>query len=211
MTHEEIFKVLYSEELYDPGEPSLMALQLSCLGPMEELNRTDSSQEGMKRREELFKEMFGACGEGCYIQPPFFANWGGRNMYLGDHVYANAGMRAVDDGKIVVGDHVMFGPGVTLATAIHPISPNLRKYELQYNLPITIGSGVWIGAGVIIQGGVTIGENSVIGAGSVVTRDIPANVVAFGSPCRVVREITEEDYRTYDHGREIPEAFRSMA
>ena len=210
MTNEEIFEILYSEELYDPGEPSLMALQLSCLEPMEAFNRTDSSPEGMKRREELLPRMLGAAGKGCYIQPPFFANWGGRNMYLGDHVYANAGLTAVDDGKIIIGDHVMLGPGVTLATAIHPISPLLRKYELQYNLPITIGSGVWIGAGVIIQGGVTIGENTVIGAGSVVTKDIPANVIAFGSPCRVVRPITEEDLTTYDHGRKIPERFRDL-
>ena len=106
----------------------------------------------------------------------------------------------IDDGEITVGDHVMFGPNVTLVTAAHPISPALREKQIQYNEPVVIGRNVWIGAGAIILPGVTIGENSVIGAGSVVTRDIPANVVAVGNPCRVMREITEEDYKTYAHG-----------
>ena len=105
-------------------------------------------------------------------------------------------MTLVDDGHIYVGDNVMFGPNVTVATANHPIEPTLRHHAAQYNVDVHIGANVWIGAGTVIVPGVTIGENSVIGAGSVVTRDIPANVVAVGNPCRVMREISDRD-RTY--------------
>ena len=101
----------------------------------------------------------------------------------------------------------MFGPNVVLCTATHPVSPVLRKKVAQYNLPVTIGNGVWIGANVMVMPGVTIGENSVIGAGSVVTKDIPADVVAVGSPCRVLRPITEEDNRFYRKDKEIPSEF----
>ena len=121
------------------------------------------------------------------------ANWGGRNLFLGKGVYINFNLTAVDDGKIYIGDHSMLGPNVTLATANHPIALTLRERGLPYNKDIHIGCNVWIGAGVIVVPGVMIGDNSVIGAGSVVTRDIPAGVVAVGNPCRVLRPIGERD------------------
>ena len=146
-----------------------------------------------KKKIKYMKETFAECGDGCYIEPPFRANWGGKNLHFGNSVYANFNLTVVDDGDIYVGDRVMFGPNVTIATANHPIEPTLRSTAMQYNKPVRIGENVWIGAGSVIVPGVTIGKNSVIGAGSVVVKDIPENVVAVGNPCRVLREIGEHD------------------
>ena len=120
-----------------------------------------------------------------------------------DHVYANFNLVLVDDAVIEIGDNVMIGPNVVLCTGTHPVSPRLRAKEAQYNKRVKVGSGVWIGANTMVMPGVTIGENSIIGAGSVVTKDIPANVVAFGNPCKVYREITEEDEKYYDKDKLI--------
>jgi galactoside O-acetyltransferase len=111
-------------------------------------------------------------------------------------VYANVNRTLVDDGPIHIGDNVMFGPNVVITTAGHPVLPELRVRSAQFNLPVSIGDNVWIGSGVQIMPGVTIGANTVIGAGSTVTRDLPADVVAVGTPCRIVRQIGEHD-RTY--------------
>ena len=136
-------------------------------------------------------------GENCVIEPPLRANWGGRHLHLGSGVYANFNLTLVDDADIYVGDRVMFGPNVTIATANHPIDPELRGRGLQYNREVRIGENAWIGAGAVIVPGVTIGKNAVIGAGSVVTRDIPENTVAVGNPCRVLREISPRDREFY--------------
>ena len=109
----------------------------------------------------------------------------------------------VDDGEIIIGDNVMIAPNVILCSATHPVSPNLREKGVQYNLPVKIGNRVWIGANSVVMPGVTIGDNSIIGAGSVVTKDIPPNVIAFGNPCKVHREITEEDERYYNKNWKI--------
>lgn len=157
----------------------------------------------LARRTELLKKMLGKMGEGCYIEPPFRANWAGKNVYLGNNVYVNFNLTVVDDGDVFIGDRVMIGPNVTIATANHPISPKLRERSLQYNKGVNIKDNVWIGAGAIIVPGVTIGENTVIGAGSVVTKDIPANVVAVGNPCRVLRQISERDEKYFYRNEEI--------
>ena len=141
------------------------------------------------------------CGENCYIELPFRANWGGKNVHFGNGVYANFNLTLVDDGDIYIDDKVMFGPNVTIATANHPIDPGLREKAMQYNKPVHICENVWIGAGTVIVPGVTIGKNSVIGADSVVTKDIPENVVAVGNPCRVLREIGEHE-REYFYKKE---------
>ncbi len=151
------------------------------------------------------KEMFAEIGENCYLEPPFHANWGGAHMHLGDSVYANFNFTAVDDSHIYIGSYTMIGPNVTVATAGHPILPELREKAYQFNMPVHIGRNCWIGAGAVIMPGVTIGDNSVIGAGSVVTKDIPANVVAYGNPCRVAREISEHDREIYYKDRRIPQ------
>ena len=147
----------------------------------------------LTKKQRYMREVFAECGDNCYIELPFHANWGGHNVHFGNFVYANFNLTLVDDGHIYVGDKVMFGPNVTITTANHPIEPSLRSKGLQYNKDVYIGENVWIGAGVIIVPGVHIGKNSVIGAGSVVTKDIPENVVAVGNPCRVLRVISEKD------------------
>ena len=151
----------------------------------------------------MLKEMFAEIGEGCYIEPPLHANFGGRHVHFGDWVYANYNLTLVDDTHIYVGDNTMFGPNVVLATAGHPICPELREKGLQFNMPIRIGCNCWLGAGVIVMPGVTIGDNVVIGAGSVVTKDIPSHVVAVGNPCRVLREVGEQDREYYYKDRKI--------
>ncbi len=185
--------------IYDPADPEIMSEQAQRLELLYEFNATRPCEA--ERRAELLRKMLGEMGEGCYIEPPFRANWAGKGLHLGNHVYVNFNLTVVDDADIFIGDRVMLGPNVTIATANHPVSPELRARSLQYNRSVTVGANVWIGAGAILVPGITIGENSVIGAGSVVTKDIPANVVAAGNPCRVLREIGERD-KTYFYKNE---------
>lgn len=192
---------LHSGELYLPMDDGIMREQLDCLEKLYEYNLT-RPHDGEKR-EQLLKEMFASIGEGCYIEPPLRANWGGRHVHFGKKVYANFNLTLVDDTYIYVGDCTMFGPNVTVATAGHPILPELREQGYQYNAGVTIGKNCWIGAGAIILPGVTIGDNVVIGAGSVVTKDIPSNVVAVGNPCRVMRAVNERDKEYYFKDRKI--------
>ena len=157
----------------------------------------------MQKRNAMLKEMFAEIGEGCYIEPPFHSNFGGAHVHFGNYVYANFNLTMVDDTHIYVGDYTMFGPNVTVATAGHPILPELREQVYQYNLPVYIGRNCWIGAGAVILPGVTIGDNTVVGAGSVVTKDLPSDVVAVGNPCRVLRPISEHDREFYYKERKI--------
>ena len=183
--------LLHSGKLYDPNDELIAKKQRECMELLYDYNATRPS-EGEKRKE-LLKKMLAEIGEGCYIEPPFHANWAGRYIHFGNGVYANFGLTCVDDTHIYIGDKTMFGPNVVLATANHPILPELREKAYQYNKEIHIGKNCWLGAGVIVVPGFSIGDNSVIGAGSVVTRDIPDNVLAVGNPCRVLREISEHD------------------
>lgn len=193
---------MQSGEIYNPGDEDIFRLQLDCLEKQYDYNLTRPHE--LEKRFEMLKSMFAEVGEGSYIEPPLHSNWGGRHTHLGKQVYANFGLTLVDDTHIYVGDYTMLGPNVVLATAGHPILPELRgERALQYNLPIHIGRNCWLGAGVIVMPGVTIGDNSVIGAGSVVTKDVPANVVAVGNPCRVLREIGEKDQKFYWRDRQI--------
>ena len=188
-------------DLYLPDGDDVMKDQLLCLGKLYDYNAT-RPLEGEKRFG-LLKEMFAEIGEDCYIEPPLHANWGGHHVHFGKRVYANFNLTLVDDTHIYVGDYTMLGPNVTIATAGHPILPELREKNYQYNMPVHIGKNCWLGAGVIVLPGVTIGDNTVIGAGSIVTKDIPANVVAVGNPCRVLREINDHDKEYYFKDRKI--------
>ena len=187
--------------LYLPGDKELVEEQIQRLDLLFEYNRLKPSEQ--EKKQALLKKMFAEIGDSCYIETPFHANFGGKKVHFGQHVYANFNLTLVDDEAIFVGDFVKFGPGVVVCTAAHPILPELRRKEYQFNLPVHIGSGVWIGAGAIILPGITIGENSVIGAGSVVTKDIPPNVVAVGNPCRVLREINQRDKVYYHKEKKI--------
>lgn len=194
---------LHTEELYLPGDEEILKEQTAYQNLLWEYNQTRPSETA--KRTMLLKKMLGDCGENVYIEAPFYANFGGHHCHFGNMVYANYHLTCVDDTHIYVGDYTMIGPNVTIATAGHPILPELREQVYQYNVPVHIGRNCWIGAGAIIMPGVTIGDDSVIGAGSVVTRDIPAGVVAVGNPCRVKREIGERDKAFYYKGREIPQ------
>lgn len=186
---------LHTRELYLPDDDEIMQEQLMCLDRLYDFNMTRPTQ--LQKREEMLKEMFAEIGKDCYIEPPLHSNWGGKHCHFGDCVYANFNLTLVDDTHIYIGSNTMIGPNVTIATAGHPILPELREQAYQFNAPIHIGKNCWLGAGVIVLPGITIGDNSVIGAGSVVTKDVPENVVAVGNPCRVLREIGERDREYY--------------
>lgn len=188
-------------ELYLCEDAEILAEQRVCLDRLYDFNMTRPTE--LDKRTAMLKEMFAEIGEECYIEPPLHANWGGRHVHFGRNVYANFNLTLVDDSHIYVGDGTMFGPNVVISTAGHPILPELRELVYQFNMPVHIGKNCWLGAGVLVMPGVTIGDNTVIGAGSVVTRDIPANVVAVGTPCRVVREIGERDREFYFKDRRI--------
>jgi galactoside O-acetyltransferase len=190
------YEKLHSGEIYDPNNEDIFKEQIKCLDRLYDFNATRPTE--LEKRAEMLKEMLAEVGENCYIEPPFHSNWGGKHVHLGKNVYFNFNATLVDDTHIYIGDCTMLGPNVVIATAGHPILPELREKALQYNLPIHIGKNCWLGAGVIVLPGVTIGDNTVIGAGSVVTKDIPANVVAVGNPCKVLREINEHDKEFYN-------------
>ena len=186
---------LHSGDIYYPSDDEIMKEQLLCLEKLYDFNATRPLEQ--EKREAMLKEMFAEIGEGCYIEPPLHANWGGKHVHFGKMVYANFNLTMVDDTHIYIGDYTLIGPNVTIATAGHPINPELREKAYQFNRSIRIGKNCWIGAGAVILPGVTIGDNTVIGAGSIVTKDIPANVVAVGNPCKVLREIGEHDKEYY--------------
>lgn len=189
--------------LYDPGDETLGREQAEAQEKMYDYNATRPSET--EKRQRLLKEMFAEIGENCQIEPPFHSNWGGRHVHFGSEIFANFNLTLTDDTHIYVGDRTMFGPNVTVVTATHPIAPKPREKKYEYNLPVRIGRNCWIGAGTTILPGVTIGDNTVVGAGSLVTRDLPANVVAYGSPCRVMREINDRDREFYYKDRRIDE------
>ena len=196
-----IYEKMHTGDLYLSADEDLVAEQLTYVEKLYDFNATRPLEQ--EKRAKMLKEMFAEIGEDCYIEPPLHANWGGRHVHFGKGVYANFNLTLVDDTHIYVGDYTMLAPNVVLATAGHPILPELRPLAYQYNMPVHIGKNCWLGAGAIVLPGVTIGDNTVIGAGSVVTKDIPANVVAVGNPCRVLREINDHDKEFYFKDRKI--------
>jgi len=201
MELQDLKEKMKSCELYACSDEALMKEQLASLETQYDYNVTRPCETD--KREALLHKMFAEIGEGCYIEPPLHANWGGKHCHFGKNIYANFNLTLVDDADIYVGDCTKFGPNVVIAAAGHPILPALRRKAFQYNASIHIGSNVWLGAGAVVLPGVTIGDNAVIGAGSVVTKDIPANVVAVGNPCRVLRKINERDTEFYFKDKRI--------
>ncbi len=187
--------------VYYCNDESILSDQALCLEKQYDYNATRPQES--KKREALLKEMFAQIGEGTYIEPPLHSNWGGKNTHLGKWVYANFNLTLVDDTDIYIGDYTMIGPNTVIATAGHPIDPELRQRATQYNKPVHIGKNCWLGAGVVVMPGVTIGDNTVIGAGSIVTKDIPSGVVAVGNPCRVMRQVGERDKKYFFKNEEI--------
>ncbi len=191
---QEILDVMHHPGVYYCDMPGMGEAQTAQLENLYDFNATRPS-EGARRRE-LMERFFAEAGEGLYIEPPLHANWG-CSTHWGARCYANFNLTLVDDGEIFIGDHTMIGPNVTLVTTGHPIRPDLRERIGQYSEPIHIGRNVWIGAGVTVLPGWTFGDYSAIGANSLVTKDIPADSVAYCSPCKVVRPIGPHDYEYY--------------
>ena len=149
-----------------------------------------------KERKALIKNLFGHTESMFFVEQPFFCDYG-YNIHIGNNFFSNYHLTILDCAPVHIGENVMFGPNVSLYTAGHPIHAEIRVTGVEYAFPITIGNNVWIGGNVVINPNVNIGNNTVIGSGSVVTKDIPSNVIAAGNPCKVIREITDEDKKFY--------------
>lgn len=176
-------------ELYDALDPELVAARERARDLCQELNASREREQEIRRR--ILRELLGSGGDTVWMQPPFFCDYG-TNIYLGERVYFNFNCIILDVCEVRIGDYAFFGPAVQIYAATHPIESQLRRSQ-EFGKPVTVGSDVWVGGGAVICPGVTIGSRSVIGAGSVVTKNIPEGVVAVGNPCRVLREITEDD------------------
>ena len=175
-------------------ERELDAQRKHCKEMLFDYNHTRPGDR--KKRLEILQNLLGKCGDDVYIEDGVHMSYGS-NLYLEGAFYANYNLTVVDDGKVFIGDKTLIGPNVTICTTGHPADPHYREMVAHYSLEIKIGKNVWIGSNSVILPGVTIGDNSIIGAGSVVTRDIPENVIAFGNPCRVQREIGPRDREYY--------------
>ena len=173
-------------EPYIADDPQIVADQRRALGLTHGINTTDPTDTALLR--ELFVELLGAYGEGSEIRPPFRCDYGHQTR-VGARTFANFGLVVLDVATVTIGDDVQIGPTVQLLTATHPLEPGPRRDKWESAQPIAIGDNVWLGGGVIVCPGVSIGDNTVVGAGSVVTRDLPADVVAVGSPARTVRSL----------------------
>ena len=173
-------------ELYDPLDPQLSAERRRARLLTKALN--DTRDDDQEERARLIRELIPAAGEGVWIEPPFYCDYG-TNITLGDRVFFNFNCVVLDVAAVLIGSRVLFGPAVQIYAATHPMNAAERGAGLELGRAVEIGDDVWVGGGAIICPGVRVGARSVIGAGSVVTRDIPAGVFAAGNPCRVIREV----------------------
>ena len=183
-------EIMLSAQLYASADKELIALRKACKRRVALYNQVAHEEEDQV--QDLLVDMLGAVGEGSYIEPDVYIDYG-KNVYVGEAFYGNTGLTILDTCEVHIGDHVMIGPRVSLITAGHPIDSGVRNHGLEFGKPITIGDNVWIGANVFIGPGVTIGDNAIIGGGAVVVKDIPANAVAVGNPAKVMRDITSDD------------------
>ena len=175
--------------------------RMACKKKLYTYNNLPPEQEA--EREALLREILGKTCEGYLnIESPFHCDYG-YNIEVGKEFFANYNFIVLDVGKVKIGDNFMCGPNVQISTAGHPLHPESRASGYEYGIDITIGDNVWIGGNVLVCPGVTIGSNVVIGGGSVVTKDIPDNMLAYGNPCRVIREITETDRDYYFRDRKF--------
>lgn len=183
-------EIMLSAQLYASADKELVALRKACKRRVALYNQIAHEEEDQV--QGLLADMLGAVGEGSYIEPDVYIDYG-KNIYVGEAFYGNTGLTILDTCEVHIGDHVMIGPRVSLITAGHPIDSGVRNRGLEFGKPITIGDNVWIGANVFIGPGVTIGDNAIIGGGAVVVKDIPANAVAVGNPAKVMRDIISDD------------------
>ncbi|WP_289688184.1 sugar O-acetyltransferase [Faecalibaculum rodentium] len=194
MTLEEQRRTMLAGKMYNDLTPELIQAREQAVFLTNEYNASFGQPQA--EREAILSQLFKSVGHGVHFEPSFRCEFG-FNISIGDNFYANFDCVMLDGGGIEIGNNVLLGPRVGIYTSNHAIDPAERVAGGCYAKPVKIGSSVWVGGGVQIMQGVTIGDNAVIGAGSVVTRSIPANVVAAGVPCRVIREITEADKTGY--------------
>ena len=176
-------------ELYDALDPQLSLERLNARLLIKQLN--DSREDEVEERSDILKKLIPDAGKALWLQPPFYCDYG-YNIKVGDRVFFNFNCVVLDVAQVTIGSRTLFGPNVQIYTATHPINYQERATGLEYAKPITIGEDVWVGGSVVICPGVRIGDRSVIGAGSVVTKDIPADVFAAGNPCKVIRQINQD-------------------
>ena len=188
------FEKMLAGEMYNDTAPEMIEARRNAVRLAKEYN--ESYEKSQQEREAILRRMMKSVGQNVHLEPEFRCEFG-CNITIGDHFWANLDCVMLDCAEIVIGDHVLFGPRVGIYTANHAVDAWERINGACYAKPVKIGNNVWVGAGVHITPGVTIGDNTIIGAGSVVTKDIPANVIAAGVPCRVIREITEADKTGY--------------
>lgn len=186
-------------KLYIPGGEELCRDNFKARKLTRLFNQT--TEEQMEYRIQLLRELFAASGENLYIEPSFKCDYGS-HITIGNNFYANYDCIMIDVCDITIGNHVFFAPRVCLFTAGHPIDADIRNENLEFGKPIVIGDNVWIGGCTVVNPGVTIGEGTIIGSGSVVTKDIPAHVIAAGNPCKVLRPITEADKAYWEKKRQ---------
>ena len=189
--------------LFCPADPELVAIKRKTHNLDVDYNSTHEDE--FEKRDAILHEILGEMGEGVRIQGPIAFHYG-KHTKIGAHTFANFNFTVQDDAEVTIGEHCNFGPNVTIVTPVHPMVASERRAIrtasgeeklLCWAKPVHIGKDCWFGASVTVCPGVTIGDNCVIGAGAVVTKDIPANVVAVGSPCRVIREIGQRDREYY--------------
>lgn len=173
-------------ELYLASDPELQKANRRALELCEQYNTTSINER--HERERILKKLLGSVGEGVEIRAPMHCDYGAQ-IHIGARTFVNFNFVALDVANITIGEDVQIGPGVQLLTATHPLEAEPRRQKFESGKPITVGNNVWLGGGVIVCPNVTIGENTVVGAGSVVTKDLPANVLAVGNPARVVRSL----------------------
>ncbi len=186
----------------DMGNQELAAQRLACRRLVQTFNLSLPEEE--EKRQATMRALLAEYGAGIFIEPPIYFGYG-RHTHIGDNTFINFNLVVIDDVDVFIGKHVMLAPNVTITTTGHPVHPDLRRDGGQFSFPVHIEDHVWLGIGVQVMPGVRIGRNSVIGAGSVVTRDIPPNVVAYGTPCRVQRAITARDREYYYQDRKVGE------
>lgn len=189
---------MLAQDIYDAYDEELVGMRIKCANLTKQFNET--SKDKKEERVSILNELLGKCGNNIFMTPAINFDYG-CNTYIGDNFYSNFNLTILDCAPVYIGNHVLIGPNVTLATPIHPFWHTERRFQesdgkiklLEYAKSIYIGNDVWIASNVVINGGVKIGDCSIIGSGSVVTKDIPDSVIAAGNPCRVIRKITEAD------------------
>lgn len=182
-------------DLYIADDPELAKDFHKAKRLLREYNQTTEYQEA--DRKQILDNLFKQSGKKIHIEPPFHTDYG-CNTVIGENFYSNYDCIILDIANVKIGDNVMFGPRVGLYTAGHPIDAVIRNEYYEYGKSITIGNNVWVGGNVVVNPGVTIGDNVVIGSGAVVTKDIPSNVIAVGNPCKVLREINDQDKKYWE-------------